>query len=106
MGIAPVNATATVTTAGTRVQVNSSSVLVISLYVEALKTNTGVIYLGLSDVSATKYIAALSPGQAFGISTDARGRLGGEAQLNVYYLDSSVSGEKAQVTYLQRTGSY
>lgn len=106
MGIAPVNSTVTVTTAGTRVQANSSSVLAISIYFEAPKTNTGVIYLGTSDVSATKYIAALSPGQGFGLSTDARGRIGGEAQLNVYYVDSSINGDKVQVTYLQRTGSY
>lgn len=107
MAIAPVNSTITVTTAGTRTQVISSTTLsVISFYFEALRTNTGVIYIGGSDVSATKYIAALGPGQGFGGSSDARGRQGGELALSVYYADSSVSGEKVQLTYYQRTGSY
>lgn len=63
-----------------------------------------IIYVGDSTVSSTKYIAALSAGAGFGISTDARGRLGGELQLSSLWYDSSVNGEKVQVTYLQRTG--
>lgn len=106
MAISPINSTVTITTAGTRVQVSSASQPVISVYVEALKSNTGVIYLGVSDVSSTKYIAALAAGQGFGISTDARGRLGGELQLSTLWADSSVNGDKLQVTYLVRTGSY
>ena len=106
MGIAPVNSTVTVTTAGTRTQVLSASTQVISVYIEANRSNTEVMYVGVSDVSSTKYIAALGAGQGFGISTDARGRLGGELQINTLYVDSSVNGEKVQVTYMQRTGSY
>ncbi len=106
MGIAPINSTVSVATAGTRVQVSATSALAISVYVEALKTNAGVVYVGGSDVSATKYIAALSPGAGFGISTDARGRIGGEFQLSTLWVDSATSADKVQVTYLARTGSY
>lgn len=104
MAVSPTNETKTVTTAGTRVRMTTTSTYVISVYIEALKTNTGVIYVGGSDVSSTKYIAALSAGVGFGISTDARGRLGGEFELSSLWFDSSVSAEKVQVTYLQRTG--
>lgn len=106
MGIAPVNSTVTVTTAGTRVQTSASSALVVSIYFEALGTNTGYIYVGGDDVSATKYITRLSAGAGFGISTDAQGKIGGELQISKFYVDSSVNGDKVQVTYLQRTGSY
>jgi hypothetical protein len=109
MGIAPVNTTKTVTTAGTRVQVTATSTYAPSCYFEALKTNTGIIYVGVSTVSATVYIAALSAGQGFSFQADSFGSVGsaaggGELQLSSLYVDSSVSGEKVQFTYMQRLG--
>lgn len=110
MAITPIHATKTVTTAGTRVQVETSaSVKPTSVYFEALASNTGFIYLGLVTVSSTVYIARLSAGQGFTISSDGSGsfkyRLGGQGiQLSDIYIDSSVSGEKVQMTYMYSTG--
>lgn len=108
MGVKPVNETKTVTTAGTRVQVTTNeSTLASSIYFEALKTNSGNIYVGISDVSSTKYIACLAAGEGINISTDTHGgRSGGvDLALDSFYVDSSVNGEKCQVSYLQKTGS-
>ncbi len=108
MGIKAINSAKTVTTAGTRVQVSSSANYVTSIYFEALGTNTGYIYVGDSLVSSTVHIARLSAGQGFTIAVDVTTGVGVGAELNLsdYWIDSSVSGEKCQVTYLQRTGSY
>lgn len=110
MGVKPINATKTVTTAGTRVQFTATSTYATSIYFEALKTNSGVIYIGDSTVSATKYIAALPAGVGFTFAADSFGRAGSanggtELQLSTLYADCSVSGEKVQWTYLQRVGS-
>ena len=100
--------TVTVATAGTRAQAQAASQYCISVYVEALKTNTGVIYGGDISVSATQYTAALTAGSGFVISTDAQGKAsgayGGEFQLNSLYFDTSVSGSGVQVSYLTRVG--
>lgn len=109
MGIAPVNASKTVATAGTRVQFTTSAIYCTSIYVEALGGNTGYIYVGGSNVSSTVYIARLGAGQGitFAIDGDPKASAatgGNEYNLNFLYLDSSVSGEKALVTYQQRVG--
>ncbi len=103
-GIIPINATVTVTTAGTRAQVNSGAgLLPTSIYFEAATANTGKIFIGLVDVSSTKYIACLAAGQGFSVTSDGiggHGRLSGIGlKLAAFYADCSVSGEKVQVTY-------
>jgi len=104
MAITPINASLTNTTAGTRTQiVSDTDIKPTSVYVEALGSNTGFIYLGLVTVSSTVYIARLSAGQGFTIQSDGiggRGRLGGVGiQLSSLYIDSAVNGEKVLVTY-------
>lgn len=104
--IKPVVATKTVTTAGTQIQVSTNaSIAVTSLYFEALGTNTGYIYVGDADVSSTNYVARLSAAEGFSVSIDNAGRstTGAELQLSAWWVDSSVNGEKCQVTYLQRS---
>jgi len=108
MSITPVNASVTVTTAGTRVQVSATTSLKpTSIYFEALGTNTGCIYVGLVSVTSTLYIARLSPGQGYTVTVDSTGaaRIGNDLQLSAFYLDSSVSGEKCLVTYMHRVGA-
>lgn len=103
MSVKPVQATKTVVTAGTRVQVNSSGPTCTSIYFEALGTNTGFIYVGLSTVSSTVYIARLSSGSGFNLSGGGGfNGIGSELDITSLYVDSSVSGEKVQVTYLTR----
>lgn len=109
MAITPVHATKTVTTAGTRIQLESDTdVKPSSVYLEAAAANTGFIYIGLVTVTSTVYIARLSAGQAFSLSSDDAGgnyRAGTQGiQLSSLYADSSVNGEKVQLTYLYPTG--
>ena len=112
MGIGLNNiSTVTVTTAGTRVRNTATSNYATAVYVEALKTNTGVIYVGGSSVGSASYATALAPGQGWGVSVDGKGRPssttgGSEIQLSSIYFDSSVSGEKVQVTYFTRVDSF
>ena len=106
--VIPVNAALTVTTAGTRVQATATTTIVpSSVYFEALGTNTGYIYVGVVTVSATVYITRLSAGQGFYINADgANGRIGLTGiQLSSLYVDSSVNGEKVQMTYQYPIGS-
>lgn len=73
----------TVTTAGTRVQL--ASTVIEAGVLQAPSTNTGLIYVGGSNVSATVYGAELQPGQSTGIAIDNTNKL---------YIDSSVNGNK------------
>jgi hypothetical protein len=104
MAITPVNASLTVTTAGTRVAVTATTtILPSSVYFEALGSNTGFIYIGLVTVSSTVYISRLAAGQGIEISLDGDNVRQG-LQLSNLYADSSVNGEKVLVTYQYRTG--
>jgi len=111
MPITLTNSTVTVTTAGTRTQVTSStSIYVESIYIEALGTNTGYMYIGNSDVSSTKYVARLGAGQGWWWTAPSSGGSGYKAvgqglQISSLYIDSSVSGEKVQVTYNYHIGT-
>jgi hypothetical protein len=108
MAITPVNSTLTVTTAGTEVQCTATtSIKPTSVYFEALGTNTGYIYIGLSTVSSTVYMARLAAGEGFSLGTGAGAnfRSGGQGiQLSALYVDSSVNGEKVQMTYMYEQG--
>lgn len=110
MAVTPVHATKTVTTAGTRVQATTDTAIKpSSVYFEALGTNSGFIYVGLVTVTSAIYITRLSAGQGFSLDADGAGglnyRTGGQGlQLSALYFDSSVSGEKVQMTYLFPTG--
>lgn len=97
------NSSKTVTTAGTRVQFTTASDLVTSVYVEALGSNTGYIYVGLSTVSSTVYISRLAAGEGVTIAVDAVAKHTANSMfaLSSIWLDSSVSGEKALVSYLK-----
>lgn len=105
-----VNSVKAVTTAGTRVQItDDNDTKCSSVYFEALGTNTGYIYVGLSDVSSTQYIAKLAVsstvGQGFALDIGSLGgqfRLGGQGiQLSNFWIDSSVNGESVLFTYVQ-----
>lgn len=80
----PVAFVTTVTTAGTRVQL-ASNTLTNGGIIQAPSTNTGLIYVGGSNVSSTVYGAELQPGQSTSIAID---------NTNKIYVDSSVNGDK------------
>lgn len=73
----------TVTTAGTRVQLASNAC--VAGIVEAPSTNTGIVYVGGSDVSATVFGAELQPGQSAGVAI---------SNTNKLYVDAATSGDK------------
>lgn len=113
MAVTPVNASHTVTTAGTRVQLTTDAdIRPTAVYFEALGSNTGYIYVGLSTVSSTVYMAKLgvtsSVGQGFSLTAPGAGgnfKGGGQGiQLSDIWFDSSVNGEKVLVTYVYSTG--
>jgi hypothetical protein len=92
--------TITVTTAGTQIQVTSTPIYVESVYIEALGTNTGFIYVGDENVSSTAYAARLAAGEGFSLNVQ-KGKADDRINLDNIWIDSSVNGEKAQVTYLK-----
>lgn len=107
MGVKPIIATKTVTNAGTATQVSTSNLYVTSVYFEALGTNTGYIYVGLSDVTSTLYMTRLAAGEGFTIDTDSFGHTDKtELNLTNLYVNSSVNNEKVQVSYMQRMGEF
>ena len=106
MGIKPVFATKTVATAGTRVQLSTTDLFVSSLYLEALKTNTGDIFVGDSTVSSTAYMACIAAREGFNIAADLVDGANSKVLINLknLYVDSSVNGEKVQLTYQKPMG--
>lgn len=96
----PIAIQKTVTTAGTRVQASATSIFTPDVTVQALASNTGVIYVGDVTVSSTAGIA-LTAGQSVSFSIEPAG-LGNDIDLSLVYLDSSVNGEKANVMYTKR----
>jgi hypothetical protein len=83
----------TVTTAGTRVQLSSSSVSAKRVTISALSTNTGVVCVGGSTVVAsagTRTGVGLQAGDYYELDI---------TNLNLVYLDSTVNGEGVSFTY-------
>lgn len=97
--VVPGSFSRTVTTAGTRVTLASAALSVKSCVIQANVGNTGSIYVGASDVSAsnTTYLTA---GQsiAFGPYDGHEMDIGTH-----FYIDSSVNGEGVKVTYAKVT---
>lgn len=84
----------TVTTAGTRVQLSTTSVPCIDLIVQAVFGITGRIYVGGPNVSSTAGVY-LSAGQSLPINTD---------NLNKVWLDSTVNAEGVTYVYTSTVG--
>lgn len=82
------NGKKTVTTAGTRVALATTQVLLSGVNIKALAANTGTIYVGDSTVSSANGYA-LAAGQSVYVEV---------SNLITVYLDSSVNGEG--VTYI------
>lgn len=92
----------TVSTAGTRVQVSATDTPITSIIIQASSGNSGVIYAGDSNVSATAGIV-LSAGQGWAVTADASGRFGHEEMvLSDYWVDAATNGDKVKVIYMKR----
>ncbi len=88
----------TVTTAGTRVQISTTPLLVRSVIVCGMTGNTGHIYFGGSTVAAANGVD-LSAGDCTGWVPIASTGGSTAYDLSSVYVDASVSGEGANVTY-------
>ena len=82
--------TTTVTTAGTEVQISNTTNRVRKIQAKALAANSGITYLGVSDVSATNGYE-LSAGNTITLDfADA----GGTIEFSTIYVDAATNGDK------------
>jgi|TARA_R100000306_G_C4364941_1_gene137154 predicted amino acid racemase len=86
--------TATVSSAGTAVQLSNTANRVLWLKAKALAANSGITYLGVSDVSATNGYE-LSAGNDIEINF---GELGGSIVFSSVYVDAATNGDKVSWT--------
>ena len=81
---------ATVSSAGTRVQLNNVTNRVKFIKAKALAGNSGVAYVGVSDVASTNGYE-LSAGNELELNF---GEFGGSVPANVLYADAATNGDK------------
>ncbi len=84
-----------VTTAGTRVQLSSTSVPCIDLIIQAKRTATGRLYISGPSVAADTNGIYLNAGQSLSLSV---------TNLNQVWIDSSVNGEGVTYMYTATVG--
>jgi predicted amino acid racemase len=82
--------TTTVSTAGTEQQPSNTANRVLWIKAKALAANSGIAYLGISDVSATNGYE-LSAGNEIEISFR---ELGGSVAFSSIYVDTATNGDK------------
>jgi hypothetical protein len=95
----------TVTTAGTPVQISSTSIKAHSVCIQVNSANTGKIYIGTSTLVAATYVGVLKvlpPPSASSypefVATQIMAQNG--IDLSELWIDSSVNGESAIVSYM------
>ena len=82
--------TTTVSTAGTEVQISNTANKVRYIKVRALAANSGISYLGVSDVTATNGYE-LAAGAVIEINfADS----GGTVRFSTFYVDAATNGDK------------
>ena len=91
-----------VTTAGTRERLTTSNLKVASAMIKAEASNTGIVYIGDDQVSATDYGVDLSAGDTIELTSDDLGWADAKILLNNVWLDVSVSTDGVSVTYFER----
>ncbi len=80
----------TISSAGTRVQLNNVTNRVKFVRVKALAGNSGLAYIGISDVAATVGYE-LSAGNEHELNF---GEFGGSVPANIFYADAATNGDK------------
>ena len=79
----------TISSAGTRVQLNNVTNRVKFVRVKALAGNSGLAYIGISDVAATVGYE-LSAGNEHELNF---GEFGGSVPANIFYADAATNGD-------------
>lgn len=94
----------TVTVAGTPVPVSATQIISAGCLIQAATTNTGLIYVGGSNLSGvTGRALEITPGSAIEIvGPDIRG-IQEEIDLADIRVDAATSGDKVVVTYFTRS---
>ena len=82
--------TTTVSTAGTEQQISNTTNRVLWIKAKALAANSGIAYIGVSDISATNGFE-LSAGNSVEINFR---ELGGSIEFSTIYVDTASSGDK------------
>lgn len=96
------HAAVNVTTAGTRVQIDTEKRPCTSIVIQAKNSNTGKIYVGDVTVASTNGLE-LNPGEAWEIVGDSRNE--GQSDENVLadlYIDADTNGEGVKVAYYKK----
>ena len=107
MGIGP-NVLATITAATTAggAAVIGTSQLCEMIVFTAVTGNSGTVYIGDSNISATRYMYALTSGQSIVIQQNANNNPGNSNfQLSAFYAFGGAASQKLNVTYFERLGS-
>lgn len=95
--------TKTVTTAGTRVALSTTDLLVSSVVFQGFDTNTGKIYIGGSDVlAASKNGAMVEAKGLFGFGDIEDSGEEDVINLKFVYIDSTVNSESVSFVYLKK----
>lgn len=82
-------ATTDVATAGTAAQLSTSTRKATAMHFQAPWGNTGLVYIGKSDVSSTKRMHELQPGEWW----DYEVRAGASVDLDIWYVDADTNGD-------------
>ncbi len=107
-GIIPVNDALTVSSAGTAIQATADTAIKpTSIYFEAHKDNTDVIYIGLANVDGDNYMACLEAGKGFCLTSDGAESLKSSAgiKLSEIWIDAGDDDQIVQMTYMQAIGN-
>ena len=89
----------TVAAAGTAERLTESNIDVLAVSIQAETSNTGVIYVGDEEVSATDYGASLSGSDSFSASSVSLGIAPSRISLKDIWLDAGTSTDGVSVTY-------
>lgn len=95
----PLIGTTDIPAAGTAVQILASGVQVFAVYFIAREGNTGNIYVGDSDVSATNGVE-LAPGASVFMSNDRE-----SFQPQDWYADAATNGDDIDYIFIQSSGN-
>jgi hypothetical protein len=108
MGLGPKTIAAiTAATSAGGTQVVSTQTLCVSAYIEADGGNAGTIYVGDSNVSATRYVTNLAAGKGIWIPNVFIGPSRPDASnldLSLVYVIGSADTQKVHVSYFERLG--
>ena len=94
----------TVAAAGTEERLTDSGIRVPAVILQAIRGNTGYVYVGDNQVSSTNYGIDLGAGDPVTISSEDFGMGKADISLKDIWLDVSVSGDGVSVFYLEMVG--